>query len=210
MTPTTALRAAVARLLPTVLALAIAAATSALASDRLVTEPVVPSAGALPATVTLETGATALPFNVAGMVPGDTAGPKELTVSNPEPTPWRYGISSTTSEDTLAAQLDLWVWLEADEADIAALGLASNNHTCEATPGSGVTAYLYEQGPVGSTATTALVGDPAQPHPDDRLLAADDEVLCFYVQLPRSTGNDYQGLETTAEFTVHAEQTPLD
>lgn len=210
MARTTALRAAVARLLPGVLALAIAAATIALASDRLVTEPVASSPGALPATVTLEAGATALPFNVAGMVPGDTAGPKQLTVSNPGATPWRYGVSSTTTEDRLAAQLDLWVWLEADEADTASLGLASDKDTCEATPGSGIETYLYEQGPVGSTATTALVGDPTQPYPGDRLLAADDEVLCLYVELPRSTGNEYQGLETTAEFTVHAEQTPLD
>lgn len=197
----------VLRLLPSVLALAVAAVALTLSTERLRTEPTGASSDALPTAVTLDANATALPFNVAGMVPGDTAGPHELTVANDEDVPYRYAVTSTTSEDTLATQLDLWVWLEADEADTATLGLTSDNPTCDATPGHGIKTYLYEQGPVGSTTTTALVGDPAQPHPHDRVLAGGDEVLCFYAELPPSTGNEYQGLFTSAEFTIHAQQT---
>lgn len=205
-----AFRWTVVRLLPTVLALTAAAVAVTLSTDRLRTEPTGASSDARPTAVALDTSGTALPFHMAGMVPGDTAGPHELAVSNDDDVPYRYAVTSTTSEDTLATQLDLWVWLEADEADTATLGLAPDNHTCDATPGHGIGSYLYEQGPVGSTTTTALVGDPTRLHPDDRVLAADDEVLCFYAELPHSTGNDYQGLQTAAEFTVHAEQTSLD
>lgn len=97
----------VARLLPTVLALAVAAVAIALSTDRLRTEPTGASSEALPTAVTLDAATTALPFNVAGMVPGDTAGPHGLTVSNDDDVPYRYAITSTTSEDTLAAQLAL-------------------------------------------------------------------------------------------------------
>jgi len=54
-----------------------------------------------------------------------------------------------------------------------------------------------------------IIGDPAQgAQAGDRTLAASgNEVLCFNVSLPSSTGDAYQGLTTTATFNFQAEQT---
>lgn len=157
-------------------------------------------------TVTLGTTAANLPFAVSNMAPGDTEGAYEVTVANTGSLEYRYAITSTSTEDTLAAQLDLWVWEESAEDDITLLGTAG---TCDATPGTGIATYLYGPAALGSTATTKLVGDPAQgSQAGERVLAAAaSEVLCFSVELPGTTGNAFEGLTTATDFGFEAEQT---
>lgn len=198
------------RLVPAALVLALAAATIALGlTGALFTDSdTIGNNSLATGTVTLTTGNTTLPFAVTGMAPGDTDGAHDVTVSNDGSLEYRYAITSTSDEDTLAGQLDMWVWAEADEDDGTILG--SENSTCDATPGNGnVTAFLYEQGVLGSTGTTKVVGDPAQgSHTGDRVLGGGaSEVLCFYVELPSATDNTYEGLTTAADFAFEAEQT---
>jgi len=62
---------------------------------------------------------------------------------------------------------------------------------------------------LGSTTGTNVIGNPAQgAQTGDRTLAASaNEILCFNVKLPASTGSSYQGLSTTATLAFQAEQT---
>jgi spore coat-associated protein N len=140
--------------------------------------------------------ATAL-LTAGAMVPGDiiTAG---ITVSNSGTVQLRYAVKSTTTENTLAAQLDMTVWDETVEADAGT--------TCASTPPATV---LYGPGDFGSTTGVNVVGNPAQgSHSGDRTLAASaSEVLCFQVSLPSSTGNSYESLTSTATLDFVSEQT---
>lgn len=157
--------------------------------------------------VTIGTSPTSAMVGVSGMAPGDSDR-GGVTVSNDGSLELRYAVTSTTDEDTLAGQLDLWVWLESDEDDATLLG--SDNSECDATPGGGnVSSFLYEQGVLGSTGGTNVIGDPATGgQTGDRTLAAStSEVLCFYVELPSSTGNTYEDLTSTATLTFDGEQT---
>lgn len=196
------------RLLPAFLVFALAAATIALGvTGALFTDSkAITNNSFATGTVTLGTTATNLPFAVSGMAPGDTEGTYGVTVSNDGSLEYRYAITSTSTEDTLAGQLDLWVWDEAAEDDTLLSGTAG---TCDAEPGTGISTYLYGPAALGSTTTTKLVGDPtAGSHTGDRVLAAGaSEVLCVYVKLPDATGNSYEGLNTAADFAFEAEQT---
>ena len=70
---------------------------------------------------------------------------------------------------------------------------------------------IYGPGDLGSAAGIDVIGDPTQgADAGDRTLpatGADNEDLCFNVELPSTTGNAFQGLTTTATFTFAAEQT---
>ena len=128
------------------------------------------------------------------MAPGDKV-TQPLTVSNAGSLDLRYAVTSTTTEDTLAAQLDLTV--------------KSGVTTCT-NAGFGVDGtILYPAADLGSVAGTAIFGSPAQGSQagDRTVVAAASEVLCFQVELPLSTGNAYESLTTTATFTFDAEQT---
>lgn len=197
------------RLLPAFLVFALAAATIALGVTGALFTDSASSANNSFATgnVTLTLGtATTLPFGVTGMAPGDTAGAHDVVVENSGSLEYRYAITSTSTEDILAGQLDLWVWEESAEDDTLLSGTAG---TCEATPGTGISTYLYGPAALGSTTTTNLVGDPAQGgQAGDRILAAStSEVLCFYVELPSTSDNTYEGLNTATDFAFEAEQT---
>lgn len=201
------------RLLPAFLVFALAAATIALGVTGAVFTDSASSADNSFATgnVTLTLGtASTLPFSVTNMTPGDTAGAEDVVVENSGSLEYRYAITSTTSSTTtndhLASQLDLWVWEESAEDDTLLSGTAG---TCDATPGTGISTYLYGPGILGSTTTTDLVGDPAQgSHTGDRILAAGgSEVLCFFVELPSTSDNQYEDEDTSADFAFEAEQT---
>lgn len=198
------------RIVPAAVVLALAAATIALGlTGALFTDSAtIGNNSFATGSVTLGTTAASLPFAVTDMAPGDTEGAYDVEVSNDGSLEYRYAVTSTSDEDTLAGQLDMWVWAEADEDDGTILG--SDNSTCDATPGNGnVANFLYEQGVLGSTGTTNVVGDPAQgSHTGDRVLAGGaSEVLCFYVELPSATDNTYEGLTTASDFAFEAEQT---
>jgi predicted ribosomally synthesized peptide with SipW-like signal peptide len=147
--------------------------------------------------VDLTTSPTSAAVAMSNMAPGDVKY-GSITVSNSGSLQLRYALSSKTTEDVLAAQLDLTVWDEAAEADTGT--------DCSTTV---PTTTLYAPGDLGSVAGTAIFGSAVQgAQTGDRTLAASaNEVLCLKVSLPSTTGNTFESLTTTATFTFDSEQT---
>jgi hypothetical protein len=116
-------------------------------------------------------------------------------VSNAGTLQLRYAVTSTTTENALAAQLDLTV----------KTGVTTCTNGGFATDGT----VVYGPGDLGSTTGVNLIGDPGTgAQAGDRTLnAGANEVLCFRVSLPLATGNSFQGLTTTATVAFVAEQT---
>jgi len=132
---------------------------------------------------------------MSDMAPDDSV-TAELTVSNDSTTlELRYAVTSTTTEDTLAGQLQLTI--------------KSGVTTCTNAGFGGSGTVLYGPGVLGTTSATKVIGDSATGFDlgDRTLSASANEVLCFNVSLPLSTGNSFQNLTTTATFTFDAEQT---
>jgi len=150
-------------------------------------------------TIDISTNPTTALVTFTGMAPGDKV-TNDITVTNAGSLELRYAVTSTTTENTLAAQLDLTIWDEAEEGD--------GGTDCNSTPPA---TKLYGPGNLGSTTPgTNVIGNPAQGEDTgDRTLAPNpaDEVLCFQVELPTSTGTSFQGQTTTATFVFAAEQT---
>jgi predicted ribosomally synthesized peptide with SipW-like signal peptide len=158
----------------------------------------------------------AAPANAAitltGMAPGDVV-TAPITVSNSGSLSFRYSLRSVTTENALAAQLDLTV--------------KSGVATCT-TAGFGASGtVVYGPADLGSMAGVNILGSSASGHQaGDRYLsgsadivdadgthpagagpdAPTNEALCFQVSLPLSTGNAFQSLTTTATLTFDAEQ----
>jgi hypothetical protein len=132
-------------------------------------------------------------IGMTGMAPGDQV-TAPLTVTNGSTLELRYSVTSTTTEDVLAAELELTI-----KSDIATCSNAGF-----VTGGTEV----YPAGVLGSVAGTNIIGNPAQgAQAGDRVLAASaNEVLCFHVELPLEATAG-AGLTTTATFTFDAEQT---
>ena len=167
--------------------------TGAIWTDNLSVGSNAFSAGNVDIATTPTTAIVAL----SNMAPGDsTVG--GVTVSNDGSLQLRYAISSTTTENTLAAQLDLTIWDENEEAD----GGTDCNTTAPVTK-------LYGPADLGATTETNLVGSPAQgSDTGDRVLnGGTTEVLCFLVALPSGTSNTFAGLGSTATFFFKSEQT---
>jgi hypothetical protein len=145
-------------------------------------------------TVDISTAPASAWVSYSGMAPGDRV-TNPITVSNVGSLQLRYAIRSTTTENVLAAQLDLTIKSGVITCTNAGFGA------------SGV--VLYGPGDLGNTASINVVGDPAQGNQaGDRVLdAAASEVLCAQASLPLTTGSAYQGLATTATFDFMAEQT---
>jgi predicted ribosomally synthesized peptide with SipW-like signal peptide len=145
-------------------------------------------------TVDISTNPTTALVTYSDMAPGDEV-TNPITVTNAGSLELRYAVTSTTTEDTLAAQLDLTI----------KTGVTTCTNAGFDTDGS----VIYGPGDLGSTTGTDVIGDPTQgAQAGDRTLAASaNEDLCFNVELPSSTGNTYQGLTTTATFAFAAEQT---
>jgi len=151
-------------------------------------------------------------ITLTNMAPGDVV-TAAITVSNGGGLAFRYSMTSDTTEDVLAAQLDLTVKSGVTTCTNAGFGASGT--------------VVYATGDLGSTANMNLIGNPATLHQaGDRYLSSATEVvdadgtfpagagadaptseaLCFQVSLPLSTGNAYQSLTTTATFTFDAEQ----
>ncbi len=132
-------------------------------------------------------------IDFSSMAPGDTI-TRSMPVSNQGSIALRYAMTSATTEDTLAAQLDMTI----------KIGVI--NCTNAGFAGDGT--VLYGPADLGSTQGIKLVGNPAFGEDlGDRLLTLGaNEELCIQVLLPLSTGNAYQGLSTTATFDFIAEQ----
>lgn len=146
-------------------------------------------------TVDISTSPTSALVTFSNMAPGDQV-TAPITVTNAGTLQLRYAVTSVTTENTLAAQLDMTI--------------KSSVTTCTNGGFGGSGTVLYGPGDLGSTAGVNVIGDPAQGgQAGDRTLAAGaNEILCFNVSLPLSTGNSFQNLTTTATFTFQAEQTP--
>ena len=138
------------------------------------------------------TPATAV-VTASAMAPGDQV-TAPLTVDNSGTLDFRYAVTSTTTEDVLASELQLTVKESVTTCDDA-------NWTADGT--------TIFSGVLGSTGTTAILGSNVQgADPGDRVLApGNSEVLCFNVTLPLAATNASQGLSSTATFTFDAEQT---
>ena len=145
-------------------------------------------------TVDISSDSASAVVALSDMAPGDVV-TAPITLSNDGSLQLRYAVRSTTTEDALAAQLDLTI--------------KSGVSTCTTggfdTDGS----VLYGAGDLGSTSGLDVIGDPTQgPDSGDRTLdAAAEETVCVQVLLPTSTGNAYQGLTTTATLEFVSEQT---
>ncbi len=140
-------------------------------------------------TVDIATGHTTRLLALGTMAPGDVV-TGASTVENSGTLGLRYGMVSNTTEDTLAAQLTLTVKVGVN--DCTDTGIDSSG------------SVLYGPARLGSMEGTDIFGDPAQT--GRTLTSGEIEVLCLQVSLPLDTGNDYQGLETTATLTFWAEQ----
>jgi hypothetical protein len=124
---------------------------------------------------------------VSGMMPGD-ASTQALTISNDGSGDLRYAMS-VAATNVLGTALQLTV-----KAEDAGGG-------CAAFTGASVLAATTLNGAgFGNAAQGIDVGDR-------NLTAGTNEVLCFRVSLPLSTGDAMQGASSTATFTFDAEQT---
>jgi predicted ribosomally synthesized peptide with SipW-like signal peptide len=133
----------------------------------------------------------------SNMAPGDKV-TQPLTVTNNGSLALRYAVTSlATNLDSkgLRSQLDLTI--------------KSNVTTCTNAGFDTDGTVLYDHDVLGSDPAINVIGDPAEgPDLGDRTLAASgNEVLCFQVELPLTTGDAYQDATTTATFTFKAEQT---
>ena len=179
----------------TVAVLAVTAGLLSLSVLALFTDTAsVPANAFTTGTVDINTSPTTALVTFSNMAPGDEV-VSPITVSNDGSLQLRYAVSSTTTENTLAAQLDMTIKSGVTTCTTAGFG----------TDGS----IIYPTGDLGSTTGIDVVGNPDQgDDTNDRTLAASNsEVLCFKVSLPTSTGNTFQGLTTTATFAFQSEQT---
>ena len=145
-------------------------------------------------TVSLTTSPTTALVTFSGMAPGDQV-TAPITVTNAGSLALRYALTSTTTENMLATQLGLTIKSGVTTCSNAGFGASGT--------------VVYGSGVLGNTTAVNAIGDPAQgSQSGDRTLAASaNEILCFNVSLPLSTGNAFQGLTTTATFSFQGEQT---
>jgi hypothetical protein len=145
-------------------------------------------------TIDISTSPASALVTFSDMAPGDKV-TNPITVTNGGSLQLRYAIQSTTTEDSLAGQLDMTI----------KTGVTTCTNAGFDTDGT----VAYGPDDLGSTTGVDAVGDATQgADTGDRTLdASAEEVLCFQVSLPLSTGNSYQGLNTTATFDFISEQT---
>ena len=183
------------RILATLVVVSIVASLAVFGSFAIFTDTQsVPANTFSVGTLDISTNPTTALVAFSGMAPGDEV-TNPITVTNGGSLQLRYAVTSTTTEDTLAGQLDLTI----------KTGVTTCTNAGFDTDGT----VIYATGDLGSTTGVDVIGDPTQgADTGDRTLnASANEVLCFNVQLPSSTGNTYQGLNTTATFDFQAEQT---
>ncbi len=145
-------------------------------------------------TIDISTSPTTALVTFSNMLPGDQV-TAPITVTNAGANQLRYAVTSTTTENTLAGQLDLTIKSGVTTCTNAGFGASGS--------------VVYATGDLGSTTGVNVIGSPTQgSQAGDRTLnGSANEVLCFNVSLPSSSGNTYQNLTTTATFAFAAEQT---
>ena len=148
-------------------------------------------------TVNIASSPTSAFITLSGMVPGETI-TAPLTVTNSGTMQMAYAISTTvTNADSKAigAQLDLTI-----KHGVAAC-------TSAGFSASGTVIYGAD-GPLGAIGSSLnLIGNPASyPNGGRTLAAGANEVLCFQVKLPATSGTAFQNASTTATFAFAAQQ----
>src|SRR4030042_7219316 len=98
-------------------------------------------------TVDISTNVTTALVTFSGMAPGDQV-TNPITVTNAGSLELRYGVTSDTTEDILAAQLDLTIKTGVTLCTNAGFGASGT--------------VIYGPGDLGSIAGTNVIGDPAQ------------------------------------------------
>jgi predicted ribosomally synthesized peptide with SipW-like signal peptide len=162
--------------------------------------------------VDISAGPASAAIALSNMAPGDTV-TAPITVTNSGGLAVRYSMTSVTTENVLAAQLDLTI--KSGVAACTNAGFGASGSVVYATGDLGSTAGINA---IGNATTGHQAGDrylssgsevvdadgtfPAAAGPD----AATSEALCFQVSLPLATGNSAQNLTTTATFTFNGEQ----
>ncbi|HEX5332554.1 MAG TPA: hypothetical protein VFW79_07925 [Cellulomonas sp.] len=160
-------------------------------------------------TVDLSTSGV-LTFDVPaqGLAPGDAAF-ATVDVKNTGSLAYRYAVQyqatdvpvppATAPTASLSSQLSLKSYV------LGSGGVGSCDHT-----GTDAAAPLASVGPtLTTTGLTAFIGDPAQGAQtgDQTLAATDVQTLCFRVDLPTTTTNEFQSTSTTITLRFDAEQT---
>ena len=145
--------------------------------------------------ISTSTGSALVTFS--GMTPGDKV-TAPITVTNAGSLQLRYAVTSLADDDDslhLRTQLDLTIKELVTTCTNAGFGTDGN--------------VLYGAADLGGDPAINVIGDPAQGADggDRTLNASGNEVLCFHVELPSSTGDAFQGATTTATFSFVAEQT---
>lgn len=142
-------------------------------------------------TIALSTQPTSALLSLSDMFPGDDLA-ASLTVSNDGSGELRYAMTSSVTETTLSAALDVKVKSGLSTCDVASMDDGSSGTVVADT-----------------SLDSAAFGDPAQgAHSGDRTLApGGSEDLCFLVRLPLSADNSLQGLSTSADLVFSSEQT---
>ncbi|MCZ6788971.1 MAG: TasA family protein [Chloroflexi bacterium] len=145
--------------------------------------------------VEISASPTSAALSFSGMAPGDSV-TRPLTVSNDGSLPLRYAVTSKTSDETLAAQLEMTI--KTNVTDCNDEGFDRDGDA------------VHGPGDLGSIGGLDVVGNPSLgPDPGDRALEAfASEMLCIRVSLPLSAGNAYQGLSTVSTLSFIAEQIP--
>jgi predicted ribosomally synthesized peptide with SipW-like signal peptide len=180
------------KVVATVAILAVAVGVVSVASLALFTDSAsVPANTFTTGSVDIATSPVSAVVTMPAMAPGDQV-TNPLTVQNNGTLALRYAMTSTTTEDTLAADLQMTV--------------KSGVTTCT-NAGFGASGTTLYSGDLGATTTLNILGDNTQgADAGDRTLAAGaSEVLCINVSLPLAATT--QGATTTATFTFDAEQT---
>jgi streptogramin lyase len=188
-------RSARSRLVHAVTVLAVAASgltgvmTSAYFNGSAVSTANTFTSGAVNLTATPATSA----ITMAGMTPGDKV-TAPITVTNTGSLNQRYSMSSVTTENLLAAQLELTIKTGVSTCTNAGFGSDGTS--------------IYSAGDLGTVTGTKVIGDALQgAQAGDRNLAVSaSEVLCAQVVLPTTTATTFQVRTTTATFTFNAEQ----
>jgi len=184
------------RILVVLLVMGVVAASLGVASNAIWTDSQNVDANVFSTgTIDISTNPTTALVTFTGMAPGDKV-TNPITVTNAGSLQLRYAVTSTTTENTLAAQLDMTIKSGVTTCTNAFFGASGT--------------VIYGAGDLGSTTPgTKVIGDPAQGQQtgDRTLNASANEVLCFHVELPAATGDSFQGKNTTATFAFAAEQT---
>jgi hypothetical protein len=168
---------------------------SVLATLALFTDASNPSVGNTfsSAKVDMTAGSGSVLFTAPSLIAGETV-TTPVTVTNTGTIALRYAIKSTTSENSLAAQLDLQI--KSGVTDCSNDGFALSGST------------RYGPADVGSTTGINVVGNPTVgADTGDRTLAANtNEILCMQVSVPFTINASFQGATTTATFDFIGEQ----